>query len=158
MANEYNLPDPVAKLIGIFLGKDIALLPNDTFTKVFDLGEKHLEFRDLQYPHRSSVRASEGLSIKNYRVVRLTACFAHLLLLSEYRFYRVITWGNPVVSTDYWFCIEDQDYKCRYGITFCKNDMIFPESTKGMADADKIRDFRDIMFDGEIDELVIRLL
>ena len=158
MANEFDLPDEIGKIIGIYLGKDIALLPGDYFTKMFDLGDKHREFRNVHFPHQSCMPVKHGLSIKRYRVVKLTACFAHLLLVSEHRLYRATTWGGggpaPVPVTDYFFWREFQDYQCRYGITYCQNDRIFPETVRDMATPIKIADFRDIMYDRQIQRLV----
>ena len=149
MANTYNIPNPCAKLIGIFLGTDMALLPGDSFAKIFDLGRNHLDFRELGFfNHRRSVQAREGLSIQKYRVVRLTACFAYVHRIAEYRYYKVIMWGNPVVATDYWFYRAfDDDFEYRRGMTYCQNDRISPETAESMRGAAKIDDFRDIMFD-----------
>ena len=158
MANQFDLPDPVGKIIGIYLGKDIALLPGDCFSKLSNLGDKQSDFRNVLFPHQSCFRISHGLSIKRYRVVRLTACFAHLLLVSEHRLYRATTWGGggpaPVLVTDYFFWREFYDYTCRYGITFCQNDIIFPQTVRDMATAIKIADFSDIMYDRQIQRLV----
>jgi len=155
LQDAYNIPQPLAKLIGMFAGTDMFLLPGDKFTKVIKIHNLIVRWLENSLGTYGWVSIG-GIKIMNYEVNRVTPCFAYVRQLKVvWCFYELeakIQYGGSCFKT-VWSVDPTKSHTCwlkhtfRTGVAFCQNDIVPEELAQAVRTAKIVTCLHDVRFD-----------
>ena len=146
--NEYDFPRPLARLIGGFVGTDISFLPGHTFFHVSQLTrpQNRMVGKSYVFDFPNGTAIFEGTWIREFIVEGITACYATIRCIQEFRFYAY--WRlrlDPIMTVRRFKVKHDSGPTIQRGIRFCMENYA-PYYLKAMQCAVPINTFDGLVF------------